>query len=389
MITHLRKQFVVITMSLLTVVVAFLFALSNYYGKYWDDFDDYRLVKMVAQNDYMTIPNDETIALASISSDKDIAIQVNNTYLSNDDVESLVTKMVKKGKKKRQLDGYTYAIKETKDGQVTVAFIDSNQFGNTFDQLLVEVSFTIFGFLLLTGVSLYLSRFIVKPAQNALEREKQFVSDASHELKTPIAAIRANAQVLKSEGQDSRYLEHILSESKRMEGLVQQLLGLTRLETGTAKAEKTVINLSEVLEEMLLNYESLAFEDGKMISETIENNITIQANEGQVKQLIAILLDNAIKHSSDASQITVDLKQEKKKVLLTVANASEVYPEHIMPHLFNRFYQAESSHHQSESFGLGLSIAKAITANEKGTITITQQDGQFITQIALPAHQVH
>ena len=107
-------------------------------------------------------------------------------------------------------------------------------------------SFVIFILLLLTGVSVYLSRFIAKPAQDAINREKQFVSDASHELKTPIASIRANAQVLQTQISSNRYLDHIISETKRMEYLIQELLGLAKLDNKDYKADFEKINLSEI-----------------------------------------------------------------------------------------------------------------------------------------------
>lgn len=384
MIARLRKQFVIVTMSLLTVVVVLLLAVNHYYSQFWDKMDNYRLVRLVASNQYLTSPNDEELALVTIPPNQPSKVQLNNTLLSNEEVEILSQKMLKKGKKTRKYQDYIYAIKESKDGQISLAFLDTTSYKDNLGQYILEGTFAIFGFLLLSGVSLYLSRFIVKPAQDALAREKQFVSDASHELKTPIAAIQANAQVLKNEGADSRYLGHIISESKRMEGLVQQLLGLTRLETIPLPSNGSQCNLSAICEEMLLTYESLAFEEGKVISENILADVLVKGEESQLKQLLAILLDNAIKHSKSGSSIDVSLALKKKKVRIVVANQAYPYPQEVMSNLFNRFYQAEESHHQAESFGLGLAIAKAIVAQHRGTITVEQADGQFFIQVDLP-----
>ena len=236
---------------------------------------------------------------------------------------------------------------------------------------------------MLTGVSIYLSRFIVQPAQDAIDREKRFVSDASHELKTPIASIRANAQVLQSQIEPNRYLNHILSETKRMEHLIQELLGLSKLDKdGRSHFDK--VNLSSICQEMILSYESLAYEEGKLIEDNISENIEVLGKESQLKQLITILLDNAIKHSLDKGKIKVDLLQEKKTAVLRVSNPSQVYPDDVLNNLFERFYQAEDSRNSSSSFGLGLAIAKAIVEKHKGSIKIWQADGNLTFEVQLP-----
>lgn len=237
---------------------------------------------------------------------------------------------------------------------------------------------------MLTGVSIYLSRFIVQPAQAAIDREKQFVSDASHELKTPIASIRANAQVLQNQIAPNRYLNHILSETKRMEHLIQELLSLSKLDDKDGRAHFEKVDLSSICQEMILSYESLAYEEGKLIEDQIAENIEILGQESQLKQLVTILLDNAIKHSLDNGKITVELLQEKKTALLRVSNPSLVYPDEVLKNLFERFYQAEDSRNSSSSFGLGLAIAKAIVEKHKGSITVSQADSQLTFEVQLP-----
>ncbi|MGT2679847.1 sensor histidine kinase [Streptococcus ratti] len=385
MLKNLRKKFVLITMSLMTGLVLLLFIISNYYDRYWDDYDTYRIVKVVANNGYVKNFSNEAIAIVSIDKDDKPTIASNYTLMTNKEVKKVSRILMKKGKKGWKWRDYVYSLKERNDGTWQLVFIDLNSYSNLTDkQFLLTVLFTIFGFLLLTSISIYLSRFIIQPAKDAIDREKQFVSDASHELKTPIAAIRANAQVLQNQTEPNRYLDHILSETKRMEHLVQNLLGLSKLDETEQIANFIRIDLSKICEEMVLSYESLAYEEGKLIEAQITDGVWILGEESQLKQLITILLDNAIQYSLDKSVIHINLAQVKKKVVLQVSNPSQTYSKEVMDNLFERFYQAEGSRHSTSSFGLGLAIAKGIVKHHQGQVKAWQDKGEMILEVQLP-----
>ena len=371
---NLRLKFVLITMSMLTAMVLVLLVISERYDKYWDEYDTYRIVKLVAANGYVKENTDEAIAFVTIDENDKPDIQVKE--VSKD--------LLNRGKKSWKWHDYIYSLKEKKDGTWQLVFIDFSSYSASYAQVFLVTVYVIFGLLLLTGVSIYLSRFIVQPAQAAIDREKQFVSDASHELKTPIASIRANAQVLQNQIAPNRYLNHILSETKRMEHLIQELLSLSKLDNKDGRAHFEKVDLSSICQEMILSYESLAYEEGKLIEDQIAENIEILGQESQLKQLVTILLDNAIKHSLDNGKITVELLQEKKTALLRVSNPSLVYPDEVLKNLFERFYQAEDSRNSSSSFGLGLAIAKAILEKHKGSITVSQADSQLTFEVQLP-----
>lgn len=381
---NLRLKFVLITMSMLTTMVLVLLVISERYNKYWDEYYTYRIVKLVAANGYVKENTDEAIAFVIIDENDKPDIQVNNTFLTNKEVKEVSKDLLNRGKKSWKWYDYIYSLKEKKDGTWQLVFIDFSSYSASYAQVFLVTVYVIFGLLLLTGVSIYLSRFIVQPAQAAIDREKQFVSDASHELKTPIASIRANAQVLQNQIAPNRYLNHILSETKRMEHLIQELLGLSKLDDKDGREHFEKVNLSSICQEMILSYESLAYEEGKLIEDQIAENIEILGQESQLKQLVTILLDNAIKHSLDNGKITVELLQEKKTALLRVSNPSLVYPDEVLKNLFECFYQAEDSRNSSSSFGLGLAIAKAIVEKHKGSITVSQSDDQLTFEVQLP-----
>lgn len=381
---NLRLKFVLITMSMLTTMVLVLLVISERYNKYWDEYATYRIVKLVAANGYVKENTDEAIAFVIIDKNDKPDIQVNNTFLTNKEVKEVSKDLLNRGKKSWKWYDYIYSLKEKKDGTWQLVFVDFSSYSASYAQVFLVTVYVIFGLLLLTGVSIYLSRFIVQPAQAAIDREKQFVSDASHELKTPIASIRANAQVLQNQIAPNRYLNHILSETKRMEHLIQELLGLSKLDDKDGREHFEKVNLSSICQEMILSYESLAYEEGKLIEDQIAENIEILGQESQLKQLVTILLDNAIKHSLDNGKITVELLQEKKTALLRVSNPSLVYPDEVLKNLFERFYQAEDSRNSSSSFGLSLAIAKAIVEKHKGSITVSQSDDQLTFEVQLP-----
>lgn len=383
MIRNLRQKFVIITMSLTSSLVLLLFMISNYYDNYWNNYDTYRLVKMVAQNDYLHSSSDEAIAMVTITNDK-VSIKNNYTDLTDEEVKDVSRSLLKKRRKSWKWHDYVFQAIEIDDDMWRVVFIDMSSYKNTLMQTILTSVFTILGFCLLLGASIFLSRFIVQPAQDAIAREKQFVSDASHELKTPLAAIRANAQVLKNQIDSNRYLEHILSETKRMEYLVQNLLGLSGLEEGQKIEKGGWVHLSSICEEMLLNYESLAYEEGKLLDSKIIPGIDVRGQEAELKQLLAILLDNAIKYSLDKSTIMVDVSVVKKKAVLKVSNSSSTYSNDVLDKLFDRFYQAEGSRNKSDSFGLGLAIAKAIVEKHKGTIQVRQSHDLVTFEISFP-----
>ncbi|MBM7635314.1 signal transduction histidine kinase [Streptococcus saliviloxodontae] len=371
-------------MSLMAGLGLLLFMISHFYDEYWNDYDTHRVVEVISKNGYLKDYSNEAVAFVTIDEDMVPTVASNFTELTNKEVKKISLSLLNLGKKKWKWHHFIYSLRELSDGKWQLVFIDTDSYSISSVQNLLVICFAFFSFFLLTGVSIYLSRFITKPAHDAIVREKRFVSDASHELKTPIAAIRANAQVLQQQVEPNRYLDHILSESKRMEHLIQDLLGLSKLDEVDYSFDVKKVNLSAICEEMILSYESLAYEEGKWIEACITEDLFVMGNDAQLKQLVAILLDNAIKYSLTKSKLQITLSKTKRRINLIVSNPSYPYPEEVMENLFERFYQAEDSRNNSQSFGLGLSIAKAIVERHKGTIQAYQEDGSVLFDITLP-----
>lgn len=222
-------------------------------------------------------------------------------------------------------------------------------------------------FLILCAVVVVCSYKFFRPIKDAFEKQKQFISDAGHELKTPITVINANAELLTSED-NSKWVANIKSQTERMNLLVQDLLTLTKTEEQTENIRED-INLSELTLDNILPFEALAFEQEKLIISNITEGIHIHSNRKSVQQIINILLDNAVKHSNPNSEIIVELKKDGNKAVLTITNQGSLVKEGQEAKMFERFYRADDSRSRdSGGSGLGLSIAKSLANKNKWKI---------------------
>lgn len=222
---------------------------------------------------------------------------------------------------------------------------------------------------LLFLVTLWLSRYVTEPAQRAFTRQKQFIADASHELKTPLSAISVNADVLSREIGENRWLTNIRQETGRMEELVISLLTLARLDAAP-ETTKQAFDVSEAVTEIALSFDSLAFEKNLTFTYEVQEELSLVGDAGQVKRLVSILLDNAFAYSPAGEQVHLSLSREEGSVVLSVHNTGVCIDQKDLPHLFERFYRADGARSGGHSFGLGLAIAHTIVEGHKGTLQV-------------------
>ena len=225
--------------------------------------------------------------------------------------------------------------------------------------------------LLLLGVSILLSRWATRPVEKAWTQQRQFLSDASHELKTPLTVILSNAELLEQaqlSDKPARWADNILSEAGRMRSLVEEMLTLARADNMVRTAVLTEVSLSDIAADCALAFEPVAFEAGKSLDYTLAENITVLGDREKLRQLISVLLDNAIKYGADGGTVTLSLEKTDRQAKLTVSNPGDPIPPEQLGHLFERFYRADDSRGEKSGFGLGLSIAQTIAAEHKGTL---------------------
>lgn len=237
--------------------------------------------------------------------------------------------------------------------------------------------------LVLGVVSFFIARSIVKPVEDSYKRQKQFVSDAGHELKTPLSAINVNADMLAREIGDNKWLSNIQYENGRMNELVQQLLILARTEKVSMPKEK--LDFCRLTAGEVLPLESVAYEKNITIKTEMEESVFVYCNSAQLKQLVSILLDNAV-HYSTGNEVLLSVSKERRSVKLTVINDGNAMESSQKRNIFERFYRVDDSHDNSgEHYGLGLAIAKAIVIANNGKIGVDCYDGKVRFTVTLPA----
>ncbi len=223
----------------------------------------------------------------------------------------------------------------------------------------------------LLGVSILLAWWVTRPVEKAWEQQHQFLSDASHELKTPLTVILSNAELMGSVSMDSRparWADNIHSEATVMKSLVEEMLTLARADNMVRTSVFSVVSLSDIATDCALLFEPVAFEAGKPLEYTICPDIQVMGDADKLRQAVSVLLDNAIKYGASNEPVALSLQKTERYARLQVANKGELIPPEQLRHLFERFYRADASRGEKSGFGLGLPIATAIAVEHKGTL---------------------
>ena len=320
----------------------------------------------------------DTTAYTVIYNDDNEVIDILNftqNDVSDEEIKSIAQEILKSNDSKSEINirnlyfnNYSYSFK----GHNSLTILD-NSFVKEKLQSLIKTSIFIFALLeiVIIVVSIKITSWIIKPVIETFNKQKQFIADASHELKTPIAVIMANSEALEKEPNEKKWLNNIKSESERMNELITNLLDLAKLENGKNKEIYNVEDLSKIAEMSVLTFESLMFENKIKFEYNIQKDLKLKCNSVQIKQLIAILLDNAIKHSEENGEIKVFLEKQKNDIVLSVSNKGKEISKEIRDKIFERFYRAdESRNRESNRYGLGLAIAKNIVVNHNGKISV-------------------
>ena len=279
-------------------------------------------------------------------------------------------------------------LRTTSPLMLRIAFTDSSLEQATLHALLRTCLIIGFAALAVLLVCCYfLSGLITRPVEEAWTAQQRFLSDASHELKTPLTVVLSSAELLGEHAlpgsESAAYVDNIRSESQRMRTLVEDMLTLSRAESGAPNVFGEV-DLSDLTAEAVLRFEPVAYEAGRHLHEEIASGLSISGDRERLIQLLGILLDNGIKYSPRGGNVSLSLQKQERQAVLTVENEGTPIPPEHLPHLFERFYRADASRSDHGSFGLGLSIAQSIAHDHGGTIRAESDQRSTRFTVTLP-----
>lgn len=304
------------------------------------------------------------------------------TVHTNAELEELALDISADGGDYGTQDSLAY-YRADKDGYTLVTFMDNTVINENAATLLrYTLIFGAAAIVVFFFLSVYIAKRIVRPLEDSFEKQKRFISDAGHELKTPVSVVSANAELLAREIGENQWLANIRYENERMGELVTQLLELARTENAAMQTER--VDLSRLAAGETLPFECVAFEKGLTLESDLAPDIFVEGDGGRLKQLVSILLDNAVSHA-EGGTVKITLSKERSHAVLSVTNEGAALSSTQREHLFDRFYRIDEARSaDSNHYGLGLAIAKAICDAHRGHIEVGCRDGLVEFSVSLP-----
>lgn len=393
MISKLRRKIMIALMSVMCLFLAIILASSFLSIQRGLDSQTRRAMSAPFEKDDRNPQYRTPVSFVSVSENGDITIESNQIYyLTEDLIREYIHTLSDSTENHGEIgENHLQYLRRMGKNGITYIFVDT-QFEREFARnqirnLLVIAVFSVLGFLF---ASWLLAQWMVKPVARAWNKQRQFVADASHELKTPLTVILSNTDMIISSGvitdtRNLQRLDNISVESQRMRTLVESLLSLARSDSTPSLPPKTVLNLSYQVSSTVLTLEPTVYDAGHTLISDIVPDLTMHANPQEITQLIEILLDNACKYSNPGTDIHLTLLQEKKDAVLSVSSQGNPLSKAECADIFERFYRTDASRGITQGYGLGLSIAAEIAQRCGGSISASS-DGVLINtfQIRLP-----
>lgn len=309
------------------------------------------------------------------------------TDYTEEELLAIAGRVFASGDESGMIENYLYRVTERDDGFKTAVFLNCESKRNEIIWLaLISLLACAIGILLALILVSLLSKKAIQPMMENIERQKQFITDAGHELKTPLTVISANMDVLSMDIGQNEWVQGTQKQVANMRKLVNELVYLSRMDETDSHLEKSIVDLSKAVQDVAAPFEGMADFNGKVLNLHIVENITVNGDEAALRRLVSILCENAVKYAPEDSEILISLTQSGKSVVLITENVmKEPLSEEALNHLFDRFYRADESRSKEENsgFGIGLSIARAITEKHGGTIKAKIVDSNMLQIICL------
>lgn len=398
MLKQLRLKFILITMTLVTVMLAVILGMVVHFTRENLENQSIQMMQSIAADPFQLGPPDapaKDVRLpyfaVQINSRGDVLATGGGYFdLSNKALVLEITEAALRSPRQvGVLQKYNLRFcKITSCNGDGIVFADMTSEQDTMNNLIRTcLVIGLLGFVAFLFLSIRLAKWATQPVEDAWKNQKQFVADASHELKTPLTVIMTNAELLRSpdcgDAAREQFSGSILTMAHQMRGLVEGLLDLARVDNGAVKTAFGPVDMSALVSEGCLPFEPLFFENGLILESDIESGLTLKGSVIHLEQVLKILLDNALKYS-DPGTVRVTLRRSSGNCLLTVSNPGPEIPAEDRKNIFKRFYRGDKARHRDGSYGLGLSIAENILREHGGKIWVESTDTVNSFHVQLP-----
>ena len=399
MIKKLRIKFICIVMAIAMLLVGGILGVVIHFTGTTMEMQSVSMMRSIASNPFqqgaLGKPEGDQVRLpffmVQISSRGEL-VAAGGGYFDLSDreyLQEIVNLVLNTDEESGRLQEYDLRyLKSVSPRGLTIVFADTTTERATLQQLLYS-SGAIFlvAMVVFFGVSVLLSNWVIKPVARAWDQQRQFVADASHELKTPLSVIMANAELMQSDDlaeEDRRsYSGNILGVTYQMRSLVENMLEMARVDNGV-KMNFESLDLSELVSDAALSFQLLYEEQGMGLRCAAPEGVRIQGSEQHLYQVMDVLLDNALKYSTPGGMVSVELASHGRSCILSVASPGEAISDEDLKNIFKRFYRADKARAMNGSYGLGLSIAEAIVEAHRGKIWAQSEGGYNTFFVQLP-----
>ena len=394
MLKNLKRKFIVTNMLLVGIVllVVFIFICTTTYNNQMKEIN--RTLKQPITSRYES--EGKLGYMTSIIVVTDENANIYQTYVRGASMEKgslaiAVSEAVAHDENKGKIGSLSlfFEKKALNNGQIIVVFVDASRMDQIVWSTIVTSGITfIIAMVIVYFISMFIASLAIKPVQQSWKQQKRFVADASHELKTPLTVILANNEILRGKkdktiAEEKQWIDSTIEEAKHMKKLVEDMLFLAKNDSADIRIEKTEVNISELAEGDMLQFEPVAYEAGVTLDSKIDEDFKLIADGTQMKQLLHILIDNGIKYaiSEVEPKVQLEIANNQRKEII-VRNTCKEIPKEQIEHLFDRFYRGDAARTRVEldsdvaayglggGYGLGLAIAKTIVENHNGTISV-------------------
>ncbi|MBP3925769.1 MAG: GHKL domain-containing protein [Clostridium sp.] len=401
MIYRLRKKFILISASSILIVFTAIFsvmclvsflqlnrtmdlltdAIASNDGEFPEFETAVRLLPSGGLSSYVDVITEETkfsTRFFTVWLDKEEqidSVNVDSVFsISEAQAQEYAAEVVEKGNERGWLSVYRYKMVHT-EKETEVVFVNGAMHRTMAGRFLLTSFLVLFGSgVIILGLFILLSKRAVKPVAESYEKQKQFITDANHELKTPLTLILSNLEIVEAEIGKNEWLDDIRIEGERMGMLVNQLVTLSRMDEEQTGLAMERFDLSSAVEDTVSEFQPLAEEREKTLTAHVEPSIIYRGEETLIRRLVSILLDNAVKYCDPGGRITLSVLKRRHPVLV-VENTYRDVDQIALEKLFDRFYRADKARTFDGGFGVGLSIARGIARQHHGDVSVYKKNG--------------